>query len=483
MTLTATTATTATTPHTAQPRRRPAPRVLQAKNNLADAIYRPYFLAGIAVVLTLGALWGAWLLWRIGIAGDFRAVDLHEINAHGHAQIFGWVGLFILGFAMQFMPRMWRTTLPMPRLALLALAVMLLGLVTRTVAIAAAGASSAPVIAPVIALIGGALELVALIAVVSLLVTAFRHRRVPLEPYMGFVLASLGWFVIQAILGLWHTWATMTATDRHELLWQVATWQGPLRDLQIHGLAMFMILGVSMRILPGIFTTPRASDRRGWIALVILITAVIAEVSFFLAYRWTGSHAMAAGLLASWMLLAVGVLVVALPWKIHRPMSRYDRSAKFIRAAYTWLAISLLMLLMFPGYQILSGLAFSHAYHGAIRHAITVGFISMMIMGVAAKFVPGVRGYSVRHLPTLVGPFILINLGCALRVSTQTLTDWHPAFYGIIGISGTLEVIALGWWGIHLASLMLRPPIVPLSQLAASHPAAPTPPPHTAPAR
>ena len=28
----------------------------------ADAIYRPFFLAGIAVVLTLGAVWGAYLL-------------------------------------------------------------------------------------------------------------------------------------------------------------------------------------------------------------------------------------------------------------------------------------------------------------------------------------------------------------------------------------------------------------------------------------
>src|SRR5262249_55926938 len=32
----------------------------------ADAIYRPFFKAGILVVLSLGAAWGAWLLLRIG---------------------------------------------------------------------------------------------------------------------------------------------------------------------------------------------------------------------------------------------------------------------------------------------------------------------------------------------------------------------------------------------------------------------------------
>src|SRR5262249_37073766 len=35
----------------------------------ADAIYRPFFKAGIAVVLTLGAAWGAYLLLRIALTG------------------------------------------------------------------------------------------------------------------------------------------------------------------------------------------------------------------------------------------------------------------------------------------------------------------------------------------------------------------------------------------------------------------------------
>jgi hypothetical protein len=35
---------------------------------------------------------------------------------------------------------------------------------------------------------------------------------------------------------------------------------------------------------------------------------------------------------------------------------------------------------------------FSHAYYGSIRHAITVGFASQMIMGVAAYVVPALRG-------------------------------------------------------------------------------------------
>src|SRR5580765_929249 len=101
----------------------------QSDNLIADTIYRPFFKAGIAVVLTLGAAWGAWLLLRIGLEGSFRAVGLHEVNAHGHAQIFGWVGLFVMGFAYQAFPRFKHASLVFPRLAVASLGLMLTGLV------------------------------------------------------------------------------------------------------------------------------------------------------------------------------------------------------------------------------------------------------------------------------------------------------------------------------------------------------------------
>src|SRR5687767_10207108 len=72
---------------------------------VADTIYRRFFLAGILLVLTAGASWGALLLWQIGMRGKFTGVSIHDVNAHGHAQIFGWVGLFIMGFGYQAFPR------------------------------------------------------------------------------------------------------------------------------------------------------------------------------------------------------------------------------------------------------------------------------------------------------------------------------------------------------------------------------------------
>jgi hypothetical protein len=121
------------------------------------------------------------------------------------------------------------------------------------------------------------------------------------------------------------------------------------------------------------------------------------------------------------------------------------------------------MLLLSPAYHYAyrqlvgaQGVPFSHAYHGAIRHAITVGFVSLMIMGFAAKVVPTLNGLDPRALSALRGPFLLVNVGCLLRVLLQTLTDWFSGIYPLLGLSGTLEVIGLAWWGLGSVQIMRR---------------------------
>jgi hypothetical protein len=142
-----------------------------------------------------------------------------------------------------------------------------------------------------------------------------------------------------------------------------------------------------------------------------------------------------------------------------------DRGLKFVRAAYAWLLVSLAMLVALPAYQfgVLPALApdshaaqigFSHAYYGATRHAITVGFISLMIVGVASKIVPTLNGVDPRSLTKLWLPFVLINVGCALRVAGQTATDFADWVFPLAGVSGTLEVTGLALWGAHLWRVM-----------------------------
>ncbi|MBI2297558.1 MAG: Rrf2 family transcriptional regulator [Armatimonadetes bacterium] len=420
---------------------------------LADTIYRRYFLGAIAVVLTAGATWGAVLLWRIGVHHDFTSLSVHAVNAHGHAQIFGWMGLFIMGFAYQAFPRIWHTPLAAPRLAPLVFALMLGGLTLHVAGMALTGLW--PGALPV-ALLGGAAELVAIALFAGQILATWRAARRPLEPYVAFVVAGLACFLVQAAMGLWHGYHTMAARDESELLWYVSAWQAPLRDVQIHGLALFMIGGVSLRMLPGLFGLPPASARRCWTAFGLLSLALPVEVLSFPALRATGNPVFALTLYGSWILLTAGCLVLALPFKLWRPFPDSDRSAKFVRVAWAWLAVSLAMLLAYPLYMAASGTPFSHAYYGAVRHAVTVGFISLMILGMGAKVAATLNGLDTRRLSPLWGPFVLLNLGCFLRVTLQVLTDWQPAAYSSIGLSGMLEVTALAWWGAHVAGMILR---------------------------
>jgi hypothetical protein len=419
----------------------------------ADAIYQPFFLAGLAVIVTVGAAWGAWLLVKIGWTGAFTGVTIHEVNAHGHAQIMGWVGLFIMGFAYQAFPRMWQVDLPAPRLALLTWLLMLAGIAARSTAMMASGASWAVGLHQA----GAAAQIAAVAAFICLLATAFFRSRVRMQPYVGFVFAALACFLIQAIYSSWHIGQLIAAPTRDALLLQVATFQASLRDIQIHGLGMMMILGVGIRMFPAIFGLPETPDRRGWIALGVLLTAIGLEVSFLLAYQTTGNHRLAYWMLLPWLMLPLGVGLIVWPWRLWRPLpepGRSDRSGKFIRAAFAWLFLSFGMLLLLPVYQAASGTAFSHAYYGAVRHAITVGFISMMIVGMGAKVVPTLRGIEPDRLPALWPAFVLLNVGCLWRVASQVLTDWFPVFYAVVAVSGLLEWTALTLWAGHLCAVM-----------------------------
>jgi len=97
-----------------------------------------------------------------------------------------------------------------------------------------------------------------------------------------------------------------------------------------------------------------------------------------------------------------------------------------------------------------SNVPFSHAFFGAYRHAITVGFIMMMIVGVSSKVVPSLSGVDIRRAASLWPTFMLLNLGNMMRVSFQIATDYTHSAYSIMGISGFIEVIGLTLWAYEL---------------------------------
>jgi hypothetical protein len=114
------------------------------------------------------------------------------IQAHGHLQVMGWLGLFLMGVAFQVVPRFKQAPLRLPLLARPAIVVIAAGLIARTVSQPYADgrlASGAMLSSAFVEALG--------VALFAALITAtlLSARR---KNYDWYLLAALGWLAAAA---------------------------------------------------------------------------------------------------------------------------------------------------------------------------------------------------------------------------------------------------------------------------------------------
>ena len=433
-----------------------SPAVTEFSPSIADTIYRPFFLAGIATVLTLGCMWGAINLLIIGLKESFSGVNYSWVLAHAHAMVFGFVGLFIMGFAYQAIPRFKHTSLWRPRLAFSALPLMVVGILLQTIAHLLAPPSLT------LEVVAALIQAIAVFVFAVVMIQTIRQAKKP-ENYDRFLYAALGWFLIAAIANPIIFKLFELAGSRQKLLFNLATFNIPYRDVELLGLAVVMILGVSLRLLPHAYGFREPSRR--WVSFLFWGAngSILAGVVLFITGMTSGNHWL---LMVQWLTtIVLLVIAVVTPFQYRMfgavPDNERDRGLKFIRAAYVWFIVATAMLVFTPLYNFSiympvtgSHVPFSHAFFGAYRHALTVGFIMMMIVGVSSKVVPTLSGVEVRRARSLWPTFLLLNIGNLTRVSFQIATDFSPAAYRVMGISGFIEVVGLTLWGYELFANM-----------------------------
>jgi hypothetical protein len=429
----------------------------------ADIIYRRFFKAAIVTVLSVGCMWGAINLLQIAMGHSFLQLQLlPAIHAHAQAMISGWVGLFVMGFAYQSFPRFKNTTLWRPEVAQASFYWLIFGVVGRII-----GELTAPApTARLFGVLGFGLEMMAGAAFVTVLLKTARQSLEPRAKYEKFILASLFWFLLQIPLSYVLFFAKLLAVNERQLVMRIALIDGPLREIQLLGFATLIIAGVSQRFVPQVYglTSPRRNYEKSifWIINGSLILNIASYVLLLLTFN----PLFAIPLEISYLAMPVWAVLLTRQIGIFSKPQRPDRSFKFIRAAYVWLLVAAVMLPLFPAYSALTHQLFAHSWMGAYRHAFTVGFISMMILGVSSRVVPILAGVDGDTLTRLWGPFVLIIVGNAGRVTLQILTDWAPKIaYPLVGFTGFIEVIALAWWGVHLWRVMnmaatLRPRVL-----------------------
>jgi NnrS protein len=422
------------------------------QESLADYIYRRFFKMGIAVVLSLGALWGVISLLEISLRGELLQPGLlPAIHAHAHAMIFGWVGLFVMGFAYQSFPRFKMTTLWKPRLANLTLYLMVGGILAR------GGADLLQHGVAGLAL--GSLSIVAEVAAIALFITIILKTSsqsiMPHNPYEKLIIASLAWFLIQSIFSGFFFFAEATAASSGQAVSRIALLDAPLRDMQLFGFAALIIAGVSQRFVPVVYGLGQPKHDRHKLIFWLINGSLVLDIASYLAFYATGNPIASVFLEISYILMPLWAVLLVIQLGVFNRPSQLDRSWKFIRASYIWLLIAMAMMPFLMPYSAWRGEAFSHAFWGAHRHAFTVGFVSMMIVGVSSRVVPILAGVDSKRLTSLWGPFILLNVGCAGRVILQILTNFVPGIaYPLIGFTGIMELSALAWWGIGLWQVM-----------------------------
>lgn len=431
------------------------PNRSQGDERASVEIYRPFFLAGMLSVLTAGCTLGAVALVGIAQRASYVASNWTPyVLAHANSQLYGWVGFFIIGFALQqHAPRLSRKVL-FYRLAYASLVLMAIGIGLRFAAEPLAAVN--PGVWVPVGVFSCILQVLAVgLFMVNNAVTRYKTGE-GLTWQTKFVFASLFWWLVVVVAEPFVFYLSHQADPQRSIFF-VAEWFPPYRDAQFLGFVSMMIFGVGLVKMNSCFGAEKAYRGLGNLAFVIWNASLILRMAGWVRYFESG---MTPGENRLYVLGGMGIASAAsllvLSLRIFEPLSSKLPSHKFIRAAYVWLLIAGVMLVLEPVHLNRTGMPFSHAYIGAVRHALTVGFISQMIFGVGMHVVARMNDLPDSAEKPLWAAFILLNVGNAMRVFLQAMTDYTPAAFRWMGPSGFIELIGIVIWAYYMAGMMLR---------------------------
>jgi hypothetical protein len=416
----------------------------------AQLIHRPFIAWALAVTLSLGAGWGALLLFEIGWGGGFEAVPAGQVVAHGAAQLWGFVAPFVAGIALRYLPMVSGGRRPGLAFGRLLLAAFLTGVIGGFVW--SLGPRELSWLGP---LSGAALVLAAILFLTFLLRQLINKLRLTSARLMT---AAGVWMLVWAVVTL--VLRTRTADEGP------GAYGEPMRqllmELAIFGFSLNAIYGFGQRLLSGMVgsATPRggAIEATFWLHNAGVTLLALAHTGRLPFADVLGVAALAAGAFA----YALGMRgFVRVRRTAPRPEVGQGLLGRYVQLAFFWLLAGLALLLGADLYWGARGLEPPHAYLGAVRHAITVGFMTTLILGVGQKLLP-ILGHTLLPWPRLVLPtFLLIAFGNLLRVLTELATPVIPAAFVLMPLSAVLELSALALFTAN-AVLTLWPPPDPL---------------------
>lgn len=410
---------------------------------------------GLAALMT-----GAWAAgWPRG------AWHAASIQVHAVSLLMGWGGAMILGVGLHFLPRLRGVRLRGARWAAVLFWALVAGLILRmTGQLALGGLVPAGETSRLLlngAVVGGAaLQTISVTGLLVILITTFRSGR-PLKENKGFqqiapllAVAALALFLAQLAwcLGAFRGW-THGASDLAVL--PVAPQRGAV-DLMLFGFVMAMAAGMSARLFPLTFRTRPASPHG--LKMTAALLAAGAGFTVLEATQFPGPPLTWNGLAAAFY--GCGILTGTFSVRIfhrrkaipHAPTAyrmREDPAAIGVASAYFWAVMAALLLFALALARAGAPLPAQAAQENLARHAMGAGFMTLLIISVGWKMLPGFGGCLPQGRGRLWCAVTLGNAAALLRMASLLAggdggspRSWAAILPPVAGAIGMAAILA-----------------------------------------
>jgi len=382
---------------------------------------------------------------------------LATIQAHGHLQLFGWGGLMVLGVGFFFLPRLRGAPLTAPNLLPWILGLLGSGLAMRAVVQPAFALVSFPALgwlfgASGVLELGGASLALAVLAATGRKGPPLRQRSglLPVLPYLATGFAAL-WLAlaVNAVLTL------QAAFDGSPVIPSVGD------EVVVHlGLVGFLLpvsVAVSVRSFPLFLWLKVPSPTRVRLAYPLFLSGLTLSVVGMAAD--SNGTAAVGGLLEGVTLLAFPAVLQLVPPR-RRPGKAPTEDPHYLRPV-EWLLIPAYFWLLFAGLIAVVG---SAALFGAPipisidaeRHALGSGFVTLLILGMGTRMLPGFSGRRIASVGLIWATVALGNASALLRVIPLLAPAGGMASPALevlsiaLALSGALGMAAVACLGLNL---------------------------------
>lgn len=452
------------------------------------AFHQGFVWAALVFALVIGFPIGAHLTSVLGFGFPVGKSFASLVQTHGHVQIVGWVGFMIIGISLHFVPRLAGVPIRGADWQHRILWLMGTGLTLRSIGHPVlAYLEEKPLFIPMtwLVAVSGGLEWVGILAYVGLLLGTLRGAKdaaqrpalLAVKPFFAMMVS--GW-VFYASLNLA---LLVHMTGRHTVVVHAA-WNRFAIDSFLGLVLLPVAFAFSVRMFPLYLrlAAPRWPVRgTAYAYLVALAMQVLPGMPPL--FQLT-PHLMAAlsnlgglfkGAVILWFVWQLDVLTRRQEaWTVHRRLhpgperrptrpglpdyGEFGRFEWLVYAAYVWLVLAAVC-------EVINGASAFLGYPGfvdssAVRHMYFLGFISLLIFGMAVRMLPGFLHKRRVASPALVtATFWLGNAAAVCRVlvfvlptvvlqsvpTSAVLARTALAVSGLLGFAAVL-CLAINLW-------------------------------------